>query len=253
MYAEGLVSGLSVISGHCSTDITPIYENAIIKEKSIHIDFGGRDITENLYKSLSYVFHYHSMYDISVCNAIKEKYCFISYNLKKDEKLCNETNSFNITYKTKNDLIKISRERFLAPEIWFNDISSKLEFGDQRLGIQHLIFNTVMNTDKAYHNAFFENISFSGGNTLFPGFTQRCRYELKELIIKNIYGGQRRDRQKNLRERYEDFIYTKYKTFLGGCAIANFNKDKLETWISSDSYSEYGSERFIRDYSKLND
>lgn len=111
-----------------------------------------------------------------------------------------------------------------------------------------------MNTDKAYHDVFFKNITFSGGNTLFPGFTQRLRYELKELIIKNIYRGKRRDMQKKpIEPLQEDFDYTKYKNFLGGCVVANLTKNKPESWISSDFYNENGLERCIRDYSKLKD
>lgn len=47
--------------------------------------------------------------------------------------------------------------------------------------MHQLIFNSIRNCDIDLRPLLFNNIVVTGGNTLFPGFTERLNYELPVL------------------------------------------------------------------------
>jgi actin-related protein 2 len=71
---------------------------------------------------------------------IKEKFCFISGDIQGDRKLDAETTFYNSYYKLPdNRVIKISNEKFEAPEILFNPSLMNSEAD----GIHEMVFNCI--------------------------------------------------------------------------------------------------------------
>jgi actin-related protein 2 len=71
---------------------------------------------------------------------LKEKFCFVSCDVKGDRKLDLETTYYNSFYKLPDGrTIRISKEKFEAPEILFNPMLLQSESE----GIHELIFNCI--------------------------------------------------------------------------------------------------------------
>jgi len=71
---------------------------------------------------------------------MKEKYCFVSCDIKKDRELDLETTFYNTFYKLPdNRTIRISSEKFEAPEILFNPML----IGSELPGIHELLFDSI--------------------------------------------------------------------------------------------------------------
>jgi actin-related protein 2 len=71
---------------------------------------------------------------------IKEKFCFVSGDIQGDRKLDKETTFYNSYYKLPdNRVIKISNEKYEAPEILFNPYLMNSEAD----GIPEMVFNCI--------------------------------------------------------------------------------------------------------------
>ena len=71
---------------------------------------------------------------------IKEKFCFVSGDIKGDRKLDEETTFYNSSYKLPDGrAIKISKEKFEAPEILFNPYLMNSEAD----GVAEMVFNCI--------------------------------------------------------------------------------------------------------------
>jgi actin-related protein 2 len=71
---------------------------------------------------------------------LKEKFCFVSCDINGDRRLDRETTYYNSYYKLPDKrMIKISNEKFEAPEILFNPLLINSEADS----IHELVFNCV--------------------------------------------------------------------------------------------------------------
>lgn len=92
LYAQGLISGVVVDSGDGVTHICPVYEEYALSHLTRRLDIAGRDITMYLIKLLllrGYAFNHSA--DFETVRMLKEKLCYIGYNIETEEKLALET------------------------------------------------------------------------------------------------------------------------------------------------------------------
>src|SRR4051812_22271445 len=88
----GLSSGVVVDSGDGVTHIVPVYESVVLNHLTRRLDVAGRDVTRQLIKLLlrrGYAFNRTA--DFETVRQIKEKLCYVSYDLELDQKLAEET------------------------------------------------------------------------------------------------------------------------------------------------------------------
>lgn len=81
-----------VDSGDGVTHIVPVYDGYALPHLTRRLDIAGRDVTRYLIKLLlmrGYAFERTA--DFETVRAIKEKLCFMSYDLDSDKKLADET------------------------------------------------------------------------------------------------------------------------------------------------------------------
>jgi len=94
----------------------------MLEHAAYRLNIAGRHVTDYLVKLLfmrGYAFN--SSADFELVREIKEKWCFVSGDLKMDRKLARETTCHEKEYRLPdNTRIKIGKERFEAPEILFS-------------------------------------------------------------------------------------------------------------------------------------
>jgi actin-related protein 2 len=95
----GLRTGVVVDSGDGVTHIIPVYEGYAMPHLTGRLDIAGRDVTRYLIKLLlmrGYAFNRTA--DFDTVRQIKEKLCYVSYDLALDTKLSEETTILVETY-----------------------------------------------------------------------------------------------------------------------------------------------------------
>lgn len=141
LYSQGLVTGVVIKSGDSLTEVTPIINGDLIHNKIKKLDIGGKHITNYLTKLLTVKgYALHHILNFEEMKKIKEKLCFVSGDIESDRKLERET-SFNNKFTKLPDgtTIRISEERFEAPEILFQPhlIQNDLP------GIHEILYNVL--------------------------------------------------------------------------------------------------------------
>lgn len=108
LYAQGLISGVVVDSGDGVTHICPVYEEYALPHLTRRLDIAGRDITMYLIKLLllrGYAFNHSA--DFETVRMLKEKLCYIGYNIETEEKLAVETTVLVESYTVSKTIIPL--------------------------------------------------------------------------------------------------------------------------------------------------
>ncbi|OHT05637.1 Actin-related protein 2-A [Tritrichomonas foetus] len=243
LYAQGLVTGVVVDSGDGVTHIMPIFENYLLSHLIGRMDIAGRDITEHMVKLLTlrgYTFHKSS--DFDVVREIKEKMCFVSADINVDRRIANETTTYVVPYVLNDGrIIKVSGERFEAPEVLFQPELLGIEGN----GIHQLLFDTIMKSDINLRKEFFKSIVVSGGTTMYPGFSTRLENELRRLVLNNVLKGDTKA-LKSYKISVEDPPNRRFLVYLGATVLANLSKEKTQSWAQRTAYKEAGPEQLAR-------
>ena len=141
LYCEGLESGIILDSGDGVTHCIPIASGYILHHQIKRLDIAGRHITDYLIKLLQIKgYAFNSTADFEVVREMKEKYCFVSCDIESDRKLDKETTYYNSIHKLPDGRkIRISNEKFEAPEILFNPYLIQNEMP----GIHEMVYNAI--------------------------------------------------------------------------------------------------------------
>jgi len=141
LMAEGETTGLVFDAGDGVSHCIPVYEGMAFADQIKRLNVAGRHVTDYLIKLLLFRgYAFNSSADFETVREIKEQLCYVSYDLKKDRKLAQETTVVDKEYRLPdNTLINVGRERFEAPECLFNPQLVDVE----SLGISELMFDAV--------------------------------------------------------------------------------------------------------------
>jgi len=237
LYAQGLLTGVVVDSGDGVTHIVPVYEGFALPQSIRRLDVAGRHLTEYMIKLMllrGYTFNRTA--DFEVVREIKEKVCYVGYDLELEKKLALETTTVVQSYTLPDGrVIKVGAERFEAPEALFNpallDVDGK--------GLADLVFEVINASDISVRADLYKHIVLSGGSTMYPGLPSRLEKEIKALYLKHVAKGDRAQAAK-LKLRIEDPPLRKHMVFLGGSVLADIMKDKEAFWMTKAEYEERG-------------
>ncbi|KAL1844159.1 hypothetical protein VTJ49DRAFT_3815 [Mycothermus thermophilus] len=201
LYAQGLSSGVVVDSGDGVTHIVPVYESVVLNHLTRRLDVAGRDVTRNLIALLlrrGYALNRTA--DFETVRQIKEKLCYVSYDLELDKRLSEDTTVLVESYTLPDGrVIRVGSERFEAPECLFQP---HLVDCDQP-GIAEFLFNTIQSADVDVRASLFKAIVLSGGSSMYPGLPSRLEKELKQLWLTRVLGGNP-ERLSKFKVRIED-------------------------------------------------
>jgi actin-related protein 2 len=243
LYAQGLLTGVVMDSGDGVTHIVPVFEGFSLPHLTQRIDVAGRDVTRYLIKLLllrGYAFNRTA--DFETVRQMKEKLCYVGYDLKLENQLANDTTVLVSKYKLPDGrVIRFGRERFLAPECLF---SPGLVDRDG-MGISEALFHCINSADMDLRQPFYNHIVLSGGTTMYPGLPSRLEKDIRELYHKHVAKGNA-DVSAKFQVRIEDPPRRKHMVFLGGAVLAEIMKDKDSFWVSRDEYQEFGVEYCLK-------
>ena len=188
LYAQGLLTGVVVDSGDGVTHIVPVYEGFALPQSIRRLDVAGRHLTEYLIKLLllrGYTFNRTA--DFEVVREIKEKVCYVGYDLELEKKLALETTTVVQSYTLPDGrVIKVGAERFEAPEALFQpqllDVEGK--------GLSDLVFDVINSADINVRPELYKHIVLSGGSTMCPGLLSTREGASRNLPQAGSQGGQ---------------------------------------------------------------
>lgn len=237
LYAQGLLTGVVIDSGDGVTHIVPVYEGFALPHLTRRLDIAGRDITKYLIKLLLLRgWAFNASADFETVRMIKEKLCYVGYDVEIEEKLANETTVLVEQYTLPDGrVINVGGERFGAPEALFQPHL----IGVESAGVAELLFSTINAADIDTRAEFYKHIVLSGGSTMYPGLPSRLEREIKQLYLERILKGDTSKLSK-FKIRIEDPPRRKHMVFLGGAVLADIIKDKEEVWISRAEFQEQG-------------
>lgn len=237
LYAQGLLTGVVVDSGDGVTHVVPVYDGYSLPHLVQRLDLAGRDITNLLIKLMllrGYAFNRTA--DFETVRLIKEKFCYVGYDIQLEKKLALETTVLVESYTLPDGReIKIGAERFEAAEALFQPILADKE----GKGMHELVFDTIQGADIDLRSEFYKHIVLSGGTTMYPGLPSRLEKEIKDLYLQKVLRGDE-SRLKNFKLKIEDPPRRKHMVFLGGAVLADIMKDKEEFWMKKKDYDEVG-------------
>lgn len=237
LYAQGLITGVVVDSGDGVTHICPVYEEYALPHLTRRLDIAGRDITMYLIKLLllrGYAFNHSA--DFETVRMLKEKLCYIGYNIESEEKLAVQTTVLVESYTLPDGrVIKVGGERFAAPEALFQPHLINVEAP----GIAELVFNAIQSADIDMRSELYKHIVLSGGSTMYPGLPSRLEREIKQLYLQRVL---KNDVSKlgKFKIKIEDSPRRKDMVFMGGAVLADLTRDRESFWITREEYEEKG-------------
>jgi len=237
LYAQGLQTGVVVDSGDGVTHIVPVYDGYALPHLTRRLDVAGRDITRYMIKLLllrGYAFNRTA--DFETVRQLKEKLCYVGYDLDLEKKLAEETTVLVENYTLPDGrVIKVGSERFEAPEAMFQPHLVDVESP----GVAELLFNTINSADMDIRSELYKHIVLSGGSSMYPGLPSRLEKEVKQLYLTKTLKGDT-SRLSKFKIRVEDPPRRKHMVFLGGAVLGEIMKNKDAFWISKQDWAEQG-------------
>lgn len=239
--AEGETTGVVFDAGDGVSHCIPVFEGLILADQIKRLNVAGRHVTDYLIKLLLFRgYAFNSSADFETCREIKEQLCYVSYDLKKDRKLAQETTVVDKEYRLPdNTVISVGRERFEAPECLFNPMLIDVESS----GISELIFESINESPLDCQKALVSKVILSGGTTMFPGLSSRVEKDLKDIYVREKFKGDRSGLSR-VNISVLDPPRRKHGVFIGASFLANFSGE--EGWISKKDYMEQGSKMFLK-------
>ena len=244
LYAQGLFTGVVVDTGDGVSHVVPVYEGYVPENLIARLNVAGRHITHYLIKLLllrGYAFNRTA--DFETVRQIKEKFCYVAYDIDQERRLAQETTVLEESYTLPDGrVIKLGRERFEAAEALFNpeliDVESKTG------GIGEMVFRMIQKADMDTRAAYYKHIVLSGGSSMYPGLPSRLEKEVTDLYLKDILKGDKA-RLKKFKIKIEDPPRRKHMVFLGGSVLADIMKEREEFWMSKQSYFDLGIKKLL--------
>jgi len=178
LYASGRTTGLVVDSGEGVTHAVPIYEGVPLTHAITRLDVGGCDLTNYMIQL------FNKRYPNELLNRLqardmREKLSYVALNFDQEMKIPGNIESeFEKSYELPDgQVFCIGNERFRCCEALFQPNL----IGNQSVGIHRVTYDSIMKCDVDIRKELFSDIILSGGNTFFPGFSDRMLKEMKEL------------------------------------------------------------------------
>ena len=141
LYAQGLLTGVVIDSGDGVTHIVPVYEGYAMPHLTARLNIAGRDVTRYLIKLLllrGYAFNASA--DFETVRIMKEKLCYVAYDIQKEQDLANDTTVLVEKYELPDGrVINVGGERFGAPECLFQPHLINVD----GVGVAEMLFNTI--------------------------------------------------------------------------------------------------------------
>ncbi|KAJ2390785.1 Arp2/3 complex subunit, actin nucleation center [Coemansia sp. RSA 2559] len=238
LYAQGLLTGVVIDSGDGVTHIIPVYQGYSLPNLTKRLDVAGRHVTRYLIKLLQLRgYSFNRTADFETVRQIKEKVCYVSYDLDLDKKLATETTTLVESYTLPDGrVIKVGSERFQAPECLFQPELIDVESP----GVAELLIDTVQAAPIDIRSELYKHVVLSGGSSMYPGLPSRLEKESKQLYLQNVLNGDV-SRLDKFKLQIDDPPNRRHMVFLGGAVLADVMKNNEASWVTKQEWEEYGA------------
>jgi actin-related protein 2 len=240
-----------VDSGDGVTHIVPVYESHVLDKRVSTLHVAGRDVTRNLIALLTRRgYALNRTADFETVRQIKEKLCYVSYDLELDKRLSQETTVLVQDYTLPDGrVVRLGSERFEAPECLFQPHLVDCE----QAGIAEMLFDVIQKTDIDIRPSLYKAIVLSGGTSMYPGLPSRLEKELKQLWLTRILGGNP-ERLPNFKVRIEDPPQRKHMVYHGGAVLAEIMTGNEGMWLTAEEWAAASDkEALVREKFRPND
>ena len=174
LYSAGRNTGIVLQSGYEVTHAVPIFEGHILHAEQS--DFGGNNLTDYMTEILTQREDY--LFTKNIANDIKEKITYVPLDFDSELKKFADSSELEQEYELPdNNTIPIRYERIRTPEVLFNPNLHAIA----STGIHKTIFASIMKCDINMRKDLYNNILLAGGNTMFPGISERLTKEITSL------------------------------------------------------------------------
>ncbi|CAB1342775.1 unnamed protein product [Coregonus sp. 'balchen'] len=209
LYAAGRTTGVVFDSGDGVSHSVPVFEGYCLPHAVQRCTLAGHDVTMHLKKLLQEQgVCMRTSAEMEIVREMKEKCCQVSQDYES-ELTCGGSASSEMYYTMPDgQVVRLSTERFRAPEILF-----KPELiGRDHYGMHESIFKSILSSDIDLRRSFLGNIVLS---------------DLGECV--KVTSPKDRD----------------FSVWSGGAVLANLSSF-ASAWISQEEYEEYGPQIVFR-------
>jgi centractin len=182
-----------------------------------------------LLRRAGYIFHTTSEFEI--VKKIKEKYCYVAPTTTTNDefsKINDERTQTNYILPD-GTTMKISSEKFKAPEILFSPDKIGLEYP----GVHEMVVNAIKQCDIDLRKTLYNNIIAAGGSTLTIGFSDRLHKSISKLVSKDM---------KVTLIAPNNRLHS---CWIGGATVSSL-KAFSRMWVSKKDYEEEGARILLR-------
>ncbi|CAF0875959.1 unnamed protein product [Rotaria sordida] len=248
LYASGRTTGVVLDSGDGVTHAVPIYEGFAMPHSILRNDVAGRDVTRYLKLLLrkeGYTFKTTAEFEI--VKNIKERVCFLSPTVQKDETNQGDKSQFTLPDGTS---IELGTSRYRAPEVLFNPEL----IGEECEGVHEILSGSIQRSDMDLRRTLYQNIVLSGGSTLFRGtyylnnvinyirkIVKIClHYVTAKGFGDRLLGELKRIAPKEVKIKISAPRERLYSTWIGGSILASLDTFK-KIWVTKREYDTEGA------------
>ncbi|KAK7006204.1 actin-domain-containing protein [Favolaschia claudopus] len=221
----GKPTGLVIDSGHGASYAVPIYQDLRCGTLScLWISLGGISPNASSEISMSEDLTIASPAEYEIVREIKEKRCYVALNYEQEIRNVDTSTALETSFELPDGrILDRGAERFRAPETLFQPSVCHFEGS----GIHEIAYSSIARCDPDMHRSLYSHVSLSGGNTMFPGFAERLKKELKSLAPANF------------EVRVVAHADRRYAAWIGGSILGSLSTfDNLS--ISRQEYDEFG-------------
>ena len=185
LYSSGRTTGLVFASGDGVSYAVPIDYGYALTHAILHLELGGRHVTEYLIKLLmERGYSFNPALELEIAREIKEKLCYVAQDFEQEMIIAGSCTNINQSYQLPDGrCVVVGNESFRAPVCLF-----KISFIGKAdtAGIHEAIYNSVMNCeDCEVYAGLFQNVVLTGGSTLFSGMEERLTKEISQETFKS--------------------------------------------------------------------
>lgn len=225
LYASGRTTGLVVDSGDGVTHIVVVYDGYSIQHAVSRMDVAGRNLTNYLKKHLTedgYAFN--STAEKEIVKEIKENVCHVALDFKKEMDAYEEQEDKKVDFTLPDgQKIRIGNLAIRTPECLFNPSMLGLDIA----GVHRQIHDCVQKSDIDLRRELYENITLSGGTTMFEGLHARLTKEMSNLVADTV------------KVKVIAPVERKFSVWIGGSVLSTLATFQ-SSWITQAEYAETG-------------